>query len=64
MSKSSGANLTFAFDLTEPPNGECQIQSSTGNLIIASGPSILAFADERRMNGMRMLELDYWDLSL
>ena len=55
----SGVNLTFATHFAANLSGECQIQNSTRNLIVASGPLILTFARTPYGNGMQMLELDH-----
>ncbi|WP_319799213.1 hypothetical protein, partial [Nitrobacter sp.] len=39
--EASGVNLTFATHFAANLSGECHIQNSTRNLIVASGPLIL-----------------------
>jgi hypothetical protein len=45
--------LTFATHFAANPASECQIQNSTRNLIVASGPLILTFARTPAVTGCK-----------
>ena len=49
--RTSGADLTFAAHPAAGSQSECQIQSSTRNLYLLSGPLILTFARELAEKG-------------